>query len=45
MERIRVSVHIQRVYREIISSQIERLKNLLESELCAIAEDDNVLVK
>ena len=43
MERVLMCVHIERVDGEVVRGQIERLENLRESEVLAVAEDDNVL--
>ena len=43
MERVLMSVHVERVDREVVRRQIERLEDLREREILAVAEDHDVL--
>lgn len=43
MERVLVRVHVKRIDREVIRRQVERLEDLLQRELLAVTENDDVL--
>ena len=43
VERVLVRVHVERVDGEVVRRQIERLEDLREGEVLAVAVDDDVL--
>lgn len=45
MERVLVRMHIERVDREIVGRQVERLEHLSQRQVLAVSENDDLLQK
>jgi hypothetical protein len=43
VETVLMRMHVERVDGEVVRGQVQRLEDLLESELFAVAEDDDIL--
>lgn len=45
VERVLVRMHIERVDREIVRCQVERLEHLSQRQMLAVSENDDLLQK